>query len=137
MFPVSHGRVWKLLQRSKSTIRYVRRSYQLLLKYAIAPLFFLFSWKARCIFLVLFAAYNDCVITGSLQIPSCGICIILPLLPFFNIWSTTWLWFSEATVPRPVCSWRCAFNYFFNLFISCFNSFYWKCFPDAHLFISL
>lgn len=68
---------------------------------------------------------------GTMQISSCRVCFILPLLPFFDVWSTTWLWIFEAPISGSICSRRWFFFFpFFNqmnctiLFICFWNSFF-------------
>jgi hypothetical protein len=42
------------------------------------------------------------LLAGPMQILSGGICILLSLLPFTDIWSATWLCVCEASFPRVV-----------------------------------
>lgn len=98
-----HGRAWKLLQRSKSMIKYARRSCQLLLRYIHLHTFIFspqvtFKWILLC-WLCTAAA-------GFMQVPPRGVCLVLPLLSLADIWSTTWLWVLEAPFPWTIRPWR-------------------------------
>lgn len=46
------------------------------------------------------------LLKGFMQVSSSGVCFILPLLPFLDIWSTSRLWIFEASFSRTVHSWR-------------------------------
>lgn len=47
---------------------------------------------------------------GSMQNSPSGVCIILPLLPLADIWSATWLWILETSIPGLVYSWRYCYS---------------------------
>lgn len=104
-----HGRGWKLPPKSRNMTKYVRKSYQLLLRYVIYASSSLSIWSLLVYLNVLTFLFP----TGTVQVSSCRVCIIYSLLPFIDIWSTTWLWILEALVSWFVLSWR----YWWTLFM--------------------
>jgi len=63
---------------------------------------------SECIFffVIITILFVCCFCVGFMQISSCRVCFILPLLPFFDLWSATWLWILEAPISGVICSRR-------------------------------
>ena len=86
---VFHGRVLRLLTRSKSMTKFARRRYQLLLRS---------NFSLLCVTIdTLSAGYSyHNPFAGSMQRSPCGVCFIFSLLPHTDIWSAPWLRVLEA-----------------------------------------